>query len=101
MLPRTFTYHLLILCLSSAGLLIDGNMIKKGRVESANEVMIPIDDFYFGHVTTDIAFNYPLVSTIGFDGCIDGVTIMTRPMDLSNNIKAFGVKPGCPTKVRI
>lgn len=41
------------------------------------------------------------VTDTDFDGCIDNVVIMRNPVDLSQNIKAYGVIPGCPAKVCI
>lgn len=43
---------------------------------------------------------FPDVTNIKFDGCIDNITITGEPVDLRNNIKSFGVTPGCPAKVR-
>lgn len=42
---------------------------------------------------------FPQVSNTDFDGCIDEVYIMGQPVDLSRNIEAYGVTPGCPAKV--
>jgi len=39
------------------------------------------------------------VTTVGFEGCIDGVQIIGTPVDLSQNVGAFGVTPGCPIQV--
>ena len=39
------------------------------------------------------------VTNVGFEGCIDGVQIDGTPVDLSQNIEAFGVTPGCPIQV--
>lgn len=55
------------------------------------------DTFFFG--------GYPRfhslkeVTNLDFDGCIDNVTIMGNPVDLTYHIKAYGVTPGCPKKV--
>lgn len=43
---------------------------------------------------------YKDVTNTGFDGCIDHVQIESATVDLSKNIKATGVTPGCPPKVR-
>ena len=39
------------------------------------------------------------VTGVGFEGCIDGVQIDGTPVDLSQNVEAFGVTPGCPIQV--
>lgn len=40
------------------------------------------------------------MTNVKFDGCIVNITITGEPVDLRNNIKSFGVTPGCPAKVR-
>ena len=42
---------------------------------------------------------FRLVTGTGFEGCIDGVQIDGTPVDLSQNVEAFGVTPGCPIQV--
>nr|XP_022908361.1 laminin subunit alpha-like [Onthophagus taurus] len=37
------------------------------------------------------------VTNTDFDGCIDNV-IMRNPIDLNQNVRAYGVTPGCPVK---
>lgn len=44
---------------------------------------------------------YKHVTQVDFDGCIDDVQIINTPVDLSRNLKAFGVLPGCPVKVKL
>lgn len=51
---------------------------------------------FFGGYPTKHKFNQ--VTHEDFDGCIDGVQIWGTTVDLSQNIKSFGVQPGCPTK---
>ncbi|XP_018320894.1 laminin subunit alpha [Agrilus planipennis] len=38
------------------------------------------------------------VTNTDFDGCIDNVTIMGNLVDLTQNVKAYDVTPGCPVK---
>ena len=52
---------------------------------------------YFGGYPGDHKFTE--VTNINFDGCIDDVQISGTPVDLSQNVEAFGVKAGCPGKV--
>lgn len=82
----------------------------KGRFTVDNEDIVDVsqpiagttidayETFFFGgypqqHSIQDVT-NYD------FDGCIDNVTI-TSPVDLSQNVRAYGVTPGCPAKVKI
>lgn len=45
--------------------------------------------------------NFPTVTNIDFDGCIDEVSFDITPVDLSIQLEAFDVTPGCPPKVNI
>lgn len=38
------------------------------------------------------------VTNTDFDGCIDGLHITGNPVDLNQNVQAYGVTPGCPAK---
>ncbi|XP_066250557.1 laminin subunit alpha isoform X1 [Euwallacea similis] len=42
--------------------------------------------------------NFPDVTNIKFDGCIDNVTITGEVVDLRNYVKSYDVTPGCPAK---
>jgi laminin alpha 3/5 len=53
--------------------------------------------FYVGGYPGQLPFRP--VTDAGFDGCIDGVQIDGTPVDLSQNVEAFGVTPGCPAQV--
>ena len=55
------------------------------------------DYFYVGGYPDQHPFRP--VTRIGFEGCIDGVQIDGTPVDLSQNVEAFGVTPGCPIQV--
>lgn len=52
---------------------------------------------YFGGYPGDHRFED--VTNVDFDGCIDEVQISGTPVDLSQNVEAFGVVSGCPAKV--
>lgn len=54
------------------------------------------DTLYFGGHPDHI--NHTEVVKKNFDGCIDDVQIAGTPVDLSHHLKAYGVRPGCPTK---
>jgi laminin alpha 3/5 len=55
------------------------------------------EHFYVGGYPGQLPFRP--VTDAGFDGCIDGVQIDGTPVDLSQNVEAFGVTPGCPAQV--
>lgn len=62
----------------------------------ADENLKISDQMYFGgHPNT---INHTGVITKNFDGCIDEVFIANTPVDLSQNLKAYGVRPGCSNK---
>lgn len=54
------------------------------------------DTLFFGGHPDQI--NHPDVTKKHFDGCIDEVYIAEVPVDLTSNLKAYDVRPGCPTK---
>jgi hypothetical protein len=55
------------------------------------------DHFYIGGYPEQQPFRP--VTGVRFEGCIDGVQIDGTPVDLSQNIGAVGVTPGCPVQV--
>lgn len=55
------------------------------------------DHFYVGGYPDQQPFRP--VTNVGFEGCIDGVQIDGTPVDLGQNVEAFGVTPGCPIQV--
>jgi hypothetical protein len=58
---------------------------------------IAAKNVYFGGYPGN--HNYPAVTNIDFDGCIDKVEFDTTPVDLSLESQAYGVTAGCPVKV--
>ena len=52
---------------------------------------------YFGGYPGEHRFED--VTNVDFDGCIDEVQISGTPVDLSQNVEAFGVISACPVKV--
>lgn len=80
-------------------LIVDEEDIKDDSNVVAGNSIEAFETFFFGgypqqHSVKD-------VTNEDFDGCIDNVTFMGQPIDLSQNVKAYGVTPGCPEKVRI
>lgn len=59
--------------------------------------LIVTDYIYIGGYPGE--HHFPEVTNVDFDGCIDSVTISRRIVDLNENIRAYGVKSGCPNKV--
>lgn len=55
------------------------------------------DLMYFGGYPGKL--NHTEITQKNFDGCIDEVYISGTPVDLSHHRQAYGVRPGCPTKV--
>lgn len=54
------------------------------------------EHMYFGGIPDKLSHSE--ISSVSFDGCIDGVSISGVPVDLSRHVKAFDIKPGCPVK---
>lgn len=77
---------------------MDDKEISEGPsdVQGGNS-LAPIDKMYFGGFPNQ--HSYREVTNTDFDGCIDEVTINGNPVDLSQNMQAYGVTPGCPVKV--
>lgn len=76
---------------------IDGVFVSKAGGNGQIESHRVSDAFYVGgHVPND---NIPdSVTSLGFDGCIDDLAILDTSIDLSRNVHALGVMPGCPVK---
>nr|CAD7256718.1 unnamed protein product [Timema shepardi] len=69
----------------------------QGEVPGTNINLQVSDNLYFGGYPGN--HNYRAVSNEDFNGCIDGVEIDGQPVDLSQNVQAFGVIPGCPVQM--
>lgn len=74
--------------------------------EEVRDATRPISGVTIAGADTMVFGGYPQshefvgdVTNVDYDGCIDEVYITGRPVDLSENIKAYGVTPGCPVKV--
>jgi len=57
------------------------------------------DHIYFGGYPPNAKHPYESVTNNGFEGCIDDVVILDISIDLTRNVQAFGVMPGCPVRV--
>ncbi|XP_034231739.1 laminin subunit alpha isoform X3 [Thrips palmi] len=79
-------------------------LLKIDREESAKSQsggsiveLIASNVMYFGGYPD--THSYKDVTNTGFDGCIKDVQIESATIDLSKNVKATGVSPGCPPKL--
>lgn len=81
----------------TAGILkVDGRESDRAQTGGSTKELIPSNEMYFGGYPG--SHFYPDVTNIDFDGCIDHVQIESATVDLSKNVKASGVSPGCPPK---
>lgn len=77
-------------------LIVDEHVLYKNALYSPDSSYQPPDKMYFGG-SSDRIF-VPGIQKRNFDGCIDEVEIEGTPLDLSRNIEAYDVLPGCPIK---
>lgn len=76
---------------------VDGKVIYQRETPVNTEENLKISDsMYFGGHPSRI--NHTEVTSKNFDGCIDDVYIAGTPVDLSRNLKAYAVRPGCAKK---
>ena len=78
---------------------IDGKIVSKHDGSDEFKSLNSGDHLYFGGYPPNLTHQYPTVTQKGFEGCIDDVIIHETSVDLSKNVQAFGVAPGCPVKV--
>lgn len=77
---------------------VDNEEVRDVTRPISGMAIVGADTMFFGGYPQNHEFGRD-VSNVDFDGCIDDVYITGRPVDLSENIKAYGVTPGCPVKV--
>lgn len=76
---------------------IDNNEVYQEESPIGSEENLKIsDEMYFGGYPDGVS--HPEITNKNFDGCIDDVFISGNPVSLSQNLKAYGVRPGCATK---
>nr|XP_031828013.1 laminin subunit alpha isoform X2 [Nomia melanderi] len=68
------------------------------KAEGNNKNLVSSDHIYFGGYPPKARHPYDPVTNDGFEGCIDEVVILDTVVDLTRNIQAFGVIPGCPVR---
>lgn len=83
----------------SGVLKVDGH--KVGNIEAVGtaKALSSTDHIYFGGYPPNAKHPYQSVTSNGFEGCIDNVVILDTSIDLTRNVQAFGVIPGCPVRV--
>ncbi|XP_015117099.1 laminin subunit alpha [Diachasma alloeum] len=85
--------------LGGAGALdVDGVHAGQNASEGDMKVLASTDHVYVGGYPPHIRHQHRSVSNVGFEGCIDQLSILDTPVDLTKNLQAFGVMPGCPTR---
>ncbi|XP_047345121.1 laminin subunit alpha isoform X1 [Vespa velutina] len=77
---------------------IDGKMVARDEAKGNTKTLLSLDYIYFGGYPPNAKHPYKPVTNDGFEGCIDDVVILDTSIDLSSNIQAFGVMPGCPVR---
>lgn len=76
---------------------VDGKVIYQEQTPADTEPNLKITEtMYFGGHPDPI--NHTEVVSKNFDGCIGDVHISSTPVDLSRNLKAYGIRPGCTAK---
>ncbi|XP_026299731.1 laminin subunit alpha [Apis mellifera] len=82
----------------SGVLKVDGVNVVKSKAKGNGRNLISSDNIYFGGYPPNAKHPYKPVTNEGFEGCIDEVFIFDTIIDLTRNIQAFGVIPGCPIR---
>lgn len=77
---------------------VDGHIVASKEGEGTAKTLASSDYIYFGGYPPNVKHPYQSVSNSGFEGCIDNVIIRDTSIDLTHNVQAFGVMPGCPVR---
>ncbi|XP_054012773.1 laminin subunit alpha [Hylaeus anthracinus] len=78
---------------------VDGVDLVNSKAAAGNSKnLVSSDHIYFGGYPPNAKHPYGPVTNEGFEGCIDQVVILDTVVDLTRNIQAFGVIPGCPAR---
>jgi len=78
---------------------VDGHKVGADEAEGNAKTLASSDHIYFGGYPPNAKHPYQPVTNNGFEGCIDNVVILDTSVDLTRNVQAFGVMPGCPVRV--
>lgn len=78
---------------------VDDHKVTTDTAKGNATTLTSLDHIYFGGYPPKAKHPYRLVTNSGFEGCIDKVVILDTSVDLTRNVQAFGVIPGCPVRV--
>lgn len=78
---------------------IDDHTVASRQEKGTTKPLATSDHIYFGGYPPNAKHHYQSVTNSGFEGCIDDVVILDTSVDLTHNVQAFGVMPGCPVRV--
>lgn len=78
---------------------IDDHTVASRQEKGTTKPLTTSDHIYFGGYPPNAKHHYQSVTNSGFEGCIDDVVILDTSVDLTRNVQAFGVLPGCPVRV--
>lgn len=84
---------------SMGALKIDDHTVASNQERGTTKPLASSDHIYFGGYPPNAKHPYESVTNNGFEGCIDDVVILDTSVDLTRNVQAFGVMPGCPVRV--
>ncbi|KAL7292410.1 hypothetical protein TKK_0013999 [Trichogramma kaykai] len=88
-----------VLRLERIGVLkIDGEQISQLEAPGESKNLVSNDYVYFGGHLPTSTHPYKTVTQIGFEGCIDEVSMQEIVVDITKNLQAYGVVAGCPIK---
>ncbi|CAK9798131.1 Laminin subunit alpha [Anthophora quadrimaculata] len=92
-------HNLEALRFESRGVLkVQGIDVANSKARGNTKNLVSSDNIYFGGYPPNAKHPYELVTNDAFEGCIDDVVILDTIVDLTRNIQAFGVVPGCPAR---
>ncbi|EFN79905.1 laminin subunit alpha [Harpegnathos saltator] len=93
-------WHILeALRLERSGVLkVDGHKVDNIESSGTARTLSSSDHIFFGGYPPNMKHPYQSVTNNGFEGCIDNVIIFDTSIDLTRNVQAFGVIPGCPVR---
>ncbi|XP_070151389.1 laminin subunit alpha [Polyergus mexicanus] len=77
---------------------IDDHTVASRQEKGITKPLATSDHIYFGGYPPNAKHHYQSVTNSGFEGCIDDVVILDTSVDLTRNVQAFGVLPGCPVR---
>ena len=78
---------------------VDDHTVASSQERGTTKPLASSDHIYFGGYPPNAKRPYDSVTNNGFEGCIDDVVILDTSVDLTRNVQAFGVMPGCPVRV--